>query len=116
MTQPSLDDYRAIAPAGTVDFLRRLSERVRNRRLLNLSASREVGGVAEILRGLVPLLEEVGVESAWESVDPEGAAAGIGRRLHPALQGGAERLPVERYEQFRAFTQEQAGALEDDAD
>ena len=27
MTQPSLDDYRAIAPAGTVDFLRRLSER-----------------------------------------------------------------------------------------
>src|SRR5881392_464357 len=93
MTQPSLDDYRAIAPAGTVDFLRRLSERVRNRRLLNLSASREVGGVAEILRGLVPLLEEVGVESAWESVDPEGAAAGIGTRLHHALQGGEERLP-----------------------
>src|SRR6266566_4557647 len=86
MTQPSLDDYRAIAPAGTVDFLRRLSERVRNRRLLNLSASREVGGVAEILRGLVPLLEEVGVESAWESVDPEGAAAGIGTQRHPIPQ------------------------------
>src|SRR5207245_1808533 len=90
----TLTEFRdAIAPAGTVDFLRRLSERVRNRRLLNLSASREVGGVAEILRGLVPLLEEVGVESAWESVDPEGAAAGIGTPLHHALQGGEERLP-----------------------
>src|SRR5919198_1312559 len=33
--QPTLDDYRAVAPAGTVDFLRRLSERVRGRRLLN---------------------------------------------------------------------------------
>src|SRR3989442_7703045 len=93
MTQPSLDDYRAIAPAGTVDFLRRLSERVRNRRLLNLSASREVGGVAEILRGLVPLLEEVGVESAWESVDPEGAAAGVGTPPPHALPGGAQPPP-----------------------
>src|SRR5204862_8129165 len=98
MTQPTLDDYRAIAPAGTVDFLRRLSERVRNRRLLNVSASREVGGVAEILRGLVPLLEEVGVESAWESVDPEGAAAGIGARPHDALQGGVERVPEDLFE------------------
>src|SRR5205823_13776061 len=93
MTQPMLDDYRALAPAGTVDFLRRLSERVRNRRLLNVSASREVGGVAEILRGLVPLLEEVGVESAWEVVDPEGGAAGSGARLHPELQGGEGRVP-----------------------
>ena len=116
MTQPSLDDYRAIAPAGTVDFLRRLSERVRNRRLLNLSASREVGGVAEILRGLVPLLEEVGVESAWESVDPEGAAAGIGTRLHHALQGGEERLPDDLFEQFRAFTRARAAALDAAAD
>src|SRR6266566_8606438 len=116
MTQPSLDDYRAIAPAGTVDFLRRLSERVRNRRLLNLSASREVGGVAEILRGLVPLLEEVGVESAWESVDPEGAAAGIGTPLHHALQGGEERLPDDLFEQFRAFTRARAAALDAAAD
>src|SRR5947207_8975678 len=112
MTQPTLDDYRAVAPAGPVDFLRRLSERVRNRRLLNVSASREVGGVAEILRGLVPLLEEVGVESAWESVDPEGAAAGIGTRLHHALQGGVERLPDELFEQFRAFPRARAAAVE----
>src|SRR2546427_9572416 len=104
MTQSTLDDYRAIAPAGTVDFLRRLSERVRNRRLLNVSASREVGGVAEILRGLVPLLEEVGVESAWESVDPEGAAAGIGAPLHPPPPGGLESPPAAPFEQVLAFT------------
>src|SRR3989475_5707519 len=116
MTQSTLDDYRAIAPAGTVDFLRRLSERVRNRRLLNVSASREVGGVAEILRGLVPLFEEVGVESAWESVDPEGAAAGMGARLHHALQGDEERVPEELFEQFRGFTRARAAVLDAAAD
>src|SRR5437867_11430008 len=112
MTQPSLDDYRAITPAGTVDFLRRLSERVRNRRLLNLSASREVGGVAEILRGLVPLLEEVGVESAWESVDPEGAAAGTGARLQHALQRDEERVPDQLFQQFRSCTRARAAGLD----
>src|SRR5438552_4267926 len=103
MTQPTLDDYRAIAPAGTVDFLRRLSERVRNRRLLNVSASREVGGVGEILRGVVPLFEEVGVESAWESVDPEGAAAGSGGRRRNERQGGDTRVLAERVDHARAL-------------
>ena len=76
-TPPSLDDYRAVDPAGTIDSLRRLSERVRGRRLLQVSAEREVGGVAEILRGLVPLLEEVGVESAWETLDDDRASAAV---------------------------------------
>src|SRR2546428_13174624 len=111
MTHPSLDDYRAIAPAGTVDFLRRLSERVRNRRLLNLSASREVGGVAEILRGLVPLLEEVGVESAWESVDPEGAAPCVGARHHPTLHAGQQRLQLPRVQHVRDVPHERHTAV-----
>ena len=112
----TLDEYRAVAPPGTIDILRRLSERVRRRRLLNVSASREVGGVAEILRGLVPLLEEVGVESAWESLDHDGAAAALAARLHHALQGGEERVPDEAFDEFRAFTRARAAQLEAAAD
>jgi len=115
-TQPSLDDYRTVAPAGTIDMLRRLSERVRGRSLLNVSASREVGGVAEILSGLVPLLEEVGVESAWESLDGDGGAAPIAARFHHALQGGEERLPDALFEEFRAFTRARAATIELAAD
>ncbi len=112
----TLDDYRAVAPAGTVEFLRRLSERVRRRRLLDVSASREVGGVAEILRGLVPLLEEVGVESAWESLDGDGGMASLGARLHHALQGGEERVPDELFDEYRDFTRARAAALDLAAD
>ena len=113
----TLDEYRAVTPAGTVDILRRLSERVRRRRLLNVSASREVGGVAEILRGLVPLLEEVGVESTWESLDGDGGTAALGARLHHALQGGGEeRVPDEAFEEFRDFTRARAATLDAAAD
>ena len=111
-TRPTLDDYRAVAPAGTVDFLRRLSERVRGRRLLNVSASREVGGVAEILSGLVPLLEEVGVEAPWESLEGDGSTAPMAARLHHALQGGEDRPPESVYEEFRAFTRARAARVE----
>ncbi len=109
---PSLEDYRPVAPAGTIDSLRRLSERVRGRRLLNVSLSREVGGVAEILHGLVPLLEEAGVEAPWETLDPDGAAASLAARLHHALQGGEERLPEELFTEFRTLTRARAAAVD----
>jgi trehalose synthase len=114
--QPTLDDYRAVAPPGTIDFLRRLSQRVRGRRLLHVSASREIGGVAETIRGLVPLLDEVGVESSWKSLDDAGAMSAAVARLHHALQGGEERLPDDTFEEFRAFTRAHATTADTTAD
>ena len=115
--EPSLDDYRSVVRPGTIDMLRRLSERVRGRSLLNVSASREVGGVAETLRGLVPLLEEVGVRSTWDTLeDTDGAAAALTARLHNALQGSEERLPDDVLEELRTFTRRQAASLDLGAD
>jgi trehalose synthase len=115
--EPTLDDYGTVVRPGTIDMLRRLSERVRGRSLVNVSASREVGGVAETLRGLVPLLDEVGVESTWETLeDPSGAAAALTTRLHNALQGSEERLPDDVLEEFRAFTRRHAASLDLAAD
>jgi len=103
--EPTLDDYRTVVQPGTIDMLRRLSERVRGRSLLNVSASREVGGVAETLRGLVPLLDEVGVQSTWDTLEDEnGAAAALTARIHNALQGSEERLADDALDELRAFT------------
>jgi trehalose synthase len=115
--EPTLDDYRTVVRPGTIDMLRRLSERVRGRSLLNVSASREVGGVAETLRGLVPLLEEVGVQSTWDTLgDADGGAGALAARLHNGLQGSEERLPDELFEELRAFTRRQAAGFDLGAD
>ena len=115
--EPTLDDYRTVVRPGTIDMLRRLSERVRGRSLLNVSASREVGGVAETLRGLVPLLEEVGVQSTWDTLgDADGSAGALAARLHNALQGSDERLPDQLFEELRTFTRRQAATLDLGAD
>ena len=59
-----LEQYRDVAPRGTVDFLRRLGERVAGRTMLHVNSTRTGGGVAEILQRLLPLLQEVGITAA----------------------------------------------------
>ncbi len=72
-----LDDYREVAPQGSLDLLVRLAERLRGRRFLHVSASRYGGGSAEILNRLVPMLQDLGIDASWEVIvgDPEFYAA-----------------------------------------
>ncbi len=49
MTAARLDDYREVAPQGTVDLLLRLASRLRGRRFLHVNAGRFGGGSPEIL-------------------------------------------------------------------
>ena len=61
-----LDEYQDYAPKGTVEFLYRLSEQVAGQSFLHISAGRYGGGMAEILRRLVPMLTTLGINARWE--------------------------------------------------
>ena len=111
MSAPLLEEYSEIAPSGTVDFLRRLSERVRGRRCVHVSATRAGGGVAEILHRLVPLLEDVGVRAFWEVLPPDEGFATAAKALHNALQGGDKKLDEDLLEIYRAGTRRAAREL-----
>lgn len=65
MNCASLEAYREVAPPGTVEFLYRLSEKVRGRSLLHINSTRQGGGVAEILMRLVPLMGDLGIKVSW---------------------------------------------------
>lgn len=77
MIPTRLDDYREVAPQGSLDLLARLAERLRGRRFLHVNASRYGGGSAEILNRLIPMLQDLGIDAAWEVIvgDPEFYAA-----------------------------------------
>jgi trehalose synthase len=68
-----LEDYREVAPRGTIELLSRLAERLRGRRFLHVNSSRYGGGSAEILSRLVPMMQDLGIEAAWEVIvgDPD---------------------------------------------
>jgi trehalose synthase len=68
-----LEDYREVAPKGAIDLLLRLAERLRGRRFLHVNVSRYGGGSPEILNRLVPMLQDLGIDAAWEVIvgDPD---------------------------------------------
>jgi trehalose synthase len=87
---PRLEDYREVAPKGTVELLMRVGERLKGRRFLHVNASRYGAGSAEILTRLVPMMHDLGIDVAWEVIvgDPT-FYAGV-RALELALAGVAQ--------------------------
>jgi trehalose synthase len=91
-----LDDYRDVAPRGSLDLLFRLAERLRGRRFLHLNASRFGAGSPEILARMTPMLRDLGIETSWEVVvghpefyaaarDVELGLSGVGREVSPTV-------------------------------
>jgi trehalose synthase len=52
--QRSIDDYQQIAPAATLEELRRVAKDPQGARMLELNATPYGGGVSEVLRSAVP--------------------------------------------------------------
>src|SRR6266700_6002651 len=109
-----LDDYRAVAPRGSVDFMLRIAERLQGRHIVQVSVSRYGGVAAEILNRIVPILSDLGIETAWEimlgSADFDAIVKAVGKglegveqvvteamlaRLHATCADNARRLPLD---------------------
>lgn len=109
-----LDDYRAVAPRGSVDFMLRIAERLQGRHIVQVSVSRYGGVAAEILNRIVPILNDLGIETAWEiilgSADFDAIVKSVTKglegveqvvteamlaRLHATCADNARRLPLD---------------------
>lgn len=111
-----LDDYRDYAPKGTVEFLYRLSDQVAGRSFLHISAGRYGGGMAEILRRLVPMLNTLGIHARWEVLAGDQEFFQVTRRLANSLQGQDDHLTEQMQEVYLKINERTAQTLNLDAD
>jgi trehalose synthase len=105
-----------VTPKGTIDFLRCLADKVRGRRILHVNSTRVGGGVAEILRSLVPLLQDIGVEARWEVITGTEDFFAVTKAFHNALQGEEQDLTPEMLETYREINRQNAQGLALNAD
>jgi trehalose synthase len=99
-----------------VDIILKLSERVRGRRLLHLSAGRFGGGAAEILHTMVPMMTELGIDAAWEITGGDPAFYSTATALQAALRGAERVLTDEALDHFVEMNRINAKKLNLDAD
>jgi trehalose synthase len=96
----AIDDYRRVAPPGAIDMLLRLAERVRGRRMLHVSGGRFGGGPDEILHTLVPMMADLGVETAWEITGGDPGFYATASSLRAALDGSERVLTDEGLDHY----------------
>jgi len=111
-----LEDYRDVSPQGAVDFLYRLSERVRGMSMVNVNSTKYGGGVAEILHRLIPMLNEVGVKARWEVIQGADEFYACTKAFHNTLQGTEQVITQKMLDAYVETNRENAKRLLLDAD
>ncbi len=106
-----LEDYREIAPKGTIDFLLNLAKNVEGKKILHINSTRLGGGVAEILRSLIPLMQDVGLDARWEVISGNEEFFATTKAFHNALQGKEQRFTPSMLRTYQEVNKENAQRL-----
>jgi len=89
---PHLDDYKSIVGDAEIDELRFLARDLRGKTLKMVNSTAVGGGVAEMLNQMVPLLNEVEVNTHWDVITGGNDFFEVTKAFHNALQGSEYRL------------------------
>ena len=80
-------------------------------RVAHINTTASGGGVAEILHSLVPLLNDVGVETDWLVMEAPDEFFDVTKAMHNGLQGDRSEFTDEMRETYRSVTVSNAEAI-----
>lgn len=112
----ALSSYVGAAPDDLLDRLRAAAEPLRGLRVLHLNATSYGGGVSELLRSVVPLLNALGLQAEWRIITGDPAFFTVTKAMHNALQGAARELTEAERALYLATVERNARDLVDGYD
>jgi trehalose synthase len=89
-----------IVGRSTMEELRTLAERLSGKVLQNINSTFTGGGVAEILTRMVPLLNQLGVDTRWTTIKGHKDFFDVTKKFHNALHGRKEDVSSEDFSLF----------------
>lgn len=105
--------YRGVAPAGIIDEVERCAEGLRGARVLHINATPYGGGVSELLRSIVPLLNDLGLIAEWQVISGDDEFFAATKAMHNALQGAERGLTGPERDAYLASARRNAELLGD---
>lgn len=102
MHHRSLDHYEPVVGPTALHQLQHLAKPLMGSRMVHVNSTAEGGGVAEILHWLVPFLDELGIETCWETLDGNEEFFNVTKAFHNGLQGDPVTLTSEMIETYES--------------
>ncbi len=97
-----LEAYAGVAGRQVISQLHQLADHLKGMKVVHVNSTRVGGGVAEILEKLVPLSNELGLDTSWEVISGDDDFYQCTKAMHNALQGHSEPIDqrlLDAYEQ-----------------
>ena len=105
MSIPKLSDYKEVVGRDVVGELYTLASHVGNRSVKMVNSTAVGGGVAEMLHRVVPLLNELGIETKWEVIKGGADFFDITKAFHNALQGKEDHFEQNIFDTYLAYNE-----------
>jgi trehalose synthase len=88
----NLNDYREIVGDDTIGKIYHKARKIYGKTVVHVNSTYYGGGVAEILSGIVPLMNDVGIAAGWRMLRGTPDFFDITKKFHNALQGNSVNL------------------------
>lgn len=109
--EQSLSAYHGVASDQLLDAVRQCAKRLRGVRILHLNATPYGGGVSELLRSLVPLLNDLGLVAEWKVIGGDQDFFRVTKAIHNGLQGAHSVLSEQERTAYRETSERNAAEL-----
>ncbi len=111
-----IDDYKPVVGDQVIEELKDLSKNLKRKRVLHINSTSFGGGVAEILYTLVPLLQDLGLDTHWMVIKGDDEFFNVTKAFHNALQGMDMNLTPEMKEIYIKYNKMNAEGFEGEYD
>ena len=106
-----LSSYEGVVSPTVISQLRQLGGRLAGKKVVHVNSTREGGGVAEILDWMVPLMQDVGLDTRWEVITGNGDFYPVTKKFHNGLQGFPVTVSSREWQIYREVNEENAARL-----
>lgn len=108
-----LEKYRRFISDELFEEIRKLAQELKGLRVFHVNATPRGGGVAEILKTLVPLMKGVGLKAKWYTIPPREDFFKITKEIHNALQGKGYEFPFSHRKRYIHHLEKSASLMQD---
>jgi trehalose synthase len=112
----SLGDYADLAGEETIERIRALARELKGVRVLHVSAAAPRNGCPELLRALLPLAADAGIDVEWRVLYGSAPFGDVARDLYDGLQGAETAIAPSTWSEYLEGVTAAGGALREGCD